>query len=216
MSEKQTPRRGRPRAYDHDDALNRATRAFWRAGYAATSLDALTEATQMNRPSLYAAFGDKHALYATTLERYIEMGRREMEATLDAPSLESALMAVYDRSLTMYFPTAGAARGCFLIGTAVTEAMNDADVRERLGRGLREFDRLFERRLRRARDDGEIDPNADPVALAGVASALLHTLALRSRAGDSHAKLRNTARQGVALICATRAAPTARRARRRS
>jgi AcrR family transcriptional regulator len=220
MNADKAPRRGRPRAYDPDDALNRATRAFWRSGYAATSLDALTDATQMNRPSLYAAFGDKHALYAATLERYIEMGRREMEAALDAPVLADALMRVYDRSLAMYFPTTGAARGCFLIGTAVTEAMSDTDVRERLGRGLREFDRLFERRMRRAQEDGELDPKADPVALAGVASALLHTLALRSRAGDSHATLRATALQGVELIVNRSAsrpnAPTRRRRSTRS
>jgi len=214
MTDDNTPRRGRPRAYDPDDALNSATRAFWRSGYAATSLDALTDATQMNRPSLYAAFGDKHALYAATLERYIEMGRREMEAALDAPALADALMRVYDRSLAMYFPTTGAARGCFLIGTAVTEAMSDADVRERLGRGLREFDRLFERRFRRAQDEGELGPNADPAALAGVASALLHTLALRSRAGDPPATLRRTAKQGVDLICSSSSTPR-RRARRR-
>ena len=68
-----------------------------------------------------------------------------MEAALDDElPLRDALMRVYDGALAGYFPTKGAARGCFLIGTAVTESMTDADVRERLGRGLREFDRLFE------------------------------------------------------------------------
>ncbi len=54
---------GRPRAYDADDALSNATDAFWLGGYSGTSLDTLSDATGMNRPSLYAAFGDKHALY---------------------------------------------------------------------------------------------------------------------------------------------------------
>jgi AcrR family transcriptional regulator len=195
-------RRGRPRAYDPGEALERATDAFWRHGYSATSLDALSAATRMNRPSLYGAFGDKHALYAAALERYIAEGREQMEAALDgALPLRDALMRVYDGALAMYFPTKGAARGCFLIGTAVTESMTDADVRERLGRGLREFDRLFEQRLRHAQTEGELSPTADPQALAGVASALLHSLAMRSRAGDSRATLRAIAESGVELIC---------------
>ena len=148
-------RRGRPRTYDPGEALARATEAFWRQGYAGTSLDSLSVATRMNRPSLYGAFGDKHALYAAALERYIAEGRSQMEAALDqAIPLREALMRVYDGALAMYFPTKGTARGCFLIGTAVTESMTDADVRERLGRGLREFDRLFEQRLRLAQTQG--------------------------------------------------------------
>ena len=215
-------RRGRPRAYDPGEALERATDAFWRQGYAGTSLDSLSAATRMNRPSLYGAFGDKHALYAAALERYIADGRSQMEAALDrAMPLREALMRVYDGALAMYFPTKGAARGCFLIGTAVTESMTDADVRERLGRGLREFDRLFEQRLRLAQTQGELAASADPAALAGVASAILHSLAMRSRAGDSRAALRALAEAGVALICgvapATRSATsTGREPRRRA
>ena len=56
--------RGRPRAYDPERAMDRATGAFWRAGYSATSLEDLTAATGMNKPSLYAAFGDKRAFHS--------------------------------------------------------------------------------------------------------------------------------------------------------
>jgi AcrR family transcriptional regulator len=172
----------------------------------------------MNRPSLYGAFGDKHALYTTALERYIAEGRSQMEAALDDKlPLRDALMRVYDEALAMYFPNKSAARGCFLIGTAVTESMTDADVRERLGRGLREFDRLFERRLRVAQAQGELAASADPAALASIASAILHSLAMRSRAGDSRAVLRALAESGAALICGTSVArekPKKRRMRR--
>src|SRR5262245_66197867 len=65
--------RGRPRAYDPEIALQLATESFWRAGYAATSLDDLSAATGMNRPSLYSAFGDKRDLYLAALRRYWEL-----------------------------------------------------------------------------------------------------------------------------------------------
>src|SRR5262245_37830311 len=64
--------RGRPRAYDADAALTQAMTAFWQLGYSATSLEQLSDATDMNRPSLYAAFGDKRALYLQTLDSYTE------------------------------------------------------------------------------------------------------------------------------------------------
>src|ERR1700741_2659409 len=89
--------RGRPRTYDPQEALARARDTFWRNGYAGTSLDDLSEATGMNRPSLYGAFGDKHALYLQTMERYVEAGRAAMESALDsALPLREALMRVFD------------------------------------------------------------------------------------------------------------------------
>ncbi|BCG01135.1 TetR family transcriptional regulator [Paraburkholderia sp. PGU19] len=197
--------RGRPRAYDADDALSNATDAFWLGGYSGTSLDTLSDATGMNRPSLYAAFGDKHALYLSTLDRYVEAGVQAMHLALreDIP-LAQALQRVYDSALALYLPSGGEPRGCFLIGTAVVESKADEAVRTRLAQGLKSFDRAFEKRIRRAQTDGELSTDADAAVLARVASAILHSLALRSRAGDSRASLRATAAEGVALICGAR------------
>src|SRR3954462_1266031 len=63
-------RRGRPRAYEPDVAIGQALALFRKGGYAATSLDDLSEVTGMNRPSLYGAFGDKRALYIKSYQRY--------------------------------------------------------------------------------------------------------------------------------------------------
>ena len=197
--------RGRPRAYDADDALSNATDAFWLGGYSGTSLDTLSDATGMNRPSLYAAFGDKHSLYLSTLDRYVEAGVQAMHLALrDDIPLAQALQRVYDGALALYLPTGGAPRGCFLIGTAVVESKTDEAVRTRLAQGLKSFDRAFEKRIRYAQTDGELSASADAAVLARVASAILHSLALRSRAGDSRASLRATAAEGVALICGAR------------
>ena len=77
MVQKADSRRGRPRAYDPETALSQAMAVFWDAGYAATSLDDLSAATGMNRPSLYGAFGDKHALYQTPAGPVMIAGRHE-------------------------------------------------------------------------------------------------------------------------------------------
>ncbi|WP_168790674.1 TetR/AcrR family transcriptional regulator [Paraburkholderia aromaticivorans] len=202
--------RGRPRGYDSEQALRDARDAFWHGGYSGTSLDSLSNATGMNRPSLYGAFGDKHALYLNTLDQYIELGRQGMEVALagDRP-LAEALQSVYDAALAMYLPPGEAPRGCFLIGTAVVESRSDAEVRDKLLGGLTIYDHAFERRLERAKAQGELSAASDPVMLAKIASAILHSIALRSRAGDSIDSLRATAEAGVALICRTRGEPPA-------
>jgi len=139
-------RRGRPRAYDPDDALERAIRAFWKTGYSGTSLDDLSAATGMNRPSLYAAFGDKRALYLKALDHYWALGRAAMkEALTYERPLREALMAVYRAALAVYLPEKGDPRGCFAIGTATTEASADLRIRAHFIAGLRDLDQAFER-----------------------------------------------------------------------
>lgn len=203
MVQKSTKRpRGRPREYDPDTALVGATKSFWRAGFSGTSFDALSAATGMNKPSLYAAFGDKRDLYLAALDRYVERSRAEMTDALgeDLP-IAAGLQRVYDRALDLYFADPSTPLGCFLIGTAATESAQDPDVREKLGAGLRELTRTFEARLRRAQAQGEIAAETDPAVLADMASAVLFSIALRARAGDDRAALRAFSREAVKLLC---------------
>jgi AcrR family transcriptional regulator len=202
MVQKERKRRGRPPAYVPEVALARATKAFWESGFAATSLDDLALATGMNRPSLYGAFGDKHALYLKALSAYWEAGRSAMaEALAPDRSLREGLRRVYATALDLYFPPKGQPRGCFLIGTATTEAMRDADVRAALAEALREVDAAFEARFRLGLERGEVAAEANPGVLGKLAGAVLHTLALRSRAGASRAELEELADGAVALMC---------------
>jgi TetR/AcrR family transcriptional regulator, copper-responsive repressor len=195
-------RRGRPRAYDPQAALLRATDSFWRAGYAGTSLDEIAAATGMNRPSLYAAFGDKRSLYLEALARYWQLSFAAMREPLaEDLALEEALMRVYDGALSIYFSDDGLARGCFVLGTAVTEALEDAEIRQSLAAGFQTFDTDFEARLRTAQEKGELKDSADPAALAMLATATMHTIAVRARTGTSRADLRELAHKAVRVIC---------------
>lgn len=195
-------RRGRPRAYDPESALRRATDSFWRAGYAGTSLDDLTAATGMNKPSLYAAFGDKHGLYLAAVKQYWQTAIASMRKALsEGRNLQEALIGVYEGALSIYFSGDGSARGCFVVGTAVTEAAEDREIRNSLLTGLLTFDNDFKARFQAARAEGELKSNADPAALAALATATLHTIAIRARAGVSRARLRELARKSVAVLC---------------
>ena len=203
MVQKEPGRRGRPRAYDPDAALARAMDAFWGAGFAATSLDELSAVTGMNRPSLYAAFGDKHALYMKALERYRADARAALaEALAPSQPLAEGLAAVYRSALALYLSEDEGGRGCFVIGTAATEAVRDPDARAALAGIIAEIDEAFAARIALARAEHEIDLAADPMALAKLASAVLHSLAIRARAGAGRAELEALAEAGIALICA--------------
>jgi AcrR family transcriptional regulator len=207
-SETGPARRGRPRAYDTQAALKRATETFWKTGYAGTSLDSIAAATGMNPPSLYAAFGNKHALYLEALARYWEISlAATREALAEDRPLGESLMLAYEAALSIYFSGKGNARGCFVIGTAVTEAGADAAIRRSVAAGLRMIDADFEARLRMARDRGELKDEADPTALAILASATMQSIAIRARAGTPRAELREMARKAVGVICGRQAEP---------
>jgi AcrR family transcriptional regulator len=198
-------RRGRPRAYDPDVALGQVIEAFWNTGYSGTSLDDLSAATGMNRPSLYAAFGDKRALYLQALDHYWQLGDAAMREALayDRP-LSAALMQVYRKALSIYFSGKGRPRGCFAIGTATTEAVEDPKIRAALALGLRKLEDAFAARIRTAQQTGELHTHHDPATLAMLASATLHTIAIRARAGARRAELEDIAQRAVGVICGAR------------
>ena len=205
MVQKEKARRGRPRAYDPDQALAQATAAFWDAGYSATSLDDLSAATGMNRPSLYGAFGDKRALYLKSIEGYRAMAQAAMQKSLSYEgTLREALGKLYDRAISLYLSGEHGARGCLLTGTAATEAVMDPDIRRAARAALEEIDGAFEARIRHGRDRGDLPRSADPTMLGKLASAILHTLSIRARTGAPRALLEAIAASGVELICGSR------------
>jgi AcrR family transcriptional regulator len=199
--EPEPKRRGRPRAYDPQVALARAAEVFWKAGYAGTSLDDLAAATGMNRPSLYAAFGDKRDLYLKTLERYRKEGRElARHALADSPTLRVFLKRFYDKALELYL--AGGPRGCYSIGTAATQAAVDSDVQAFLAASMRSTDEFLTGQIRKAKERGEIARDADTAALGYLATATLHTLAIRSRAGLPRKELNALVDAAIKVICA--------------
>lgn len=197
-----TRRRGRPRAYDPGVAVRQAREVFWRGGYAATSLEDLSAGMGMNRPSMYAAFGDKRALYLRAATEYAGMSRTWLATALARPRpLRDGLRAVYRYAKDFYLTGDDAPRGCFLLGTAVTEAHRDADVRAVVEATMSAFTATFTERFERAERDGELSPHP-PAALAQIATAALNSLAVRARTGASAADLDALIDATVDVICA--------------
>jgi AcrR family transcriptional regulator len=192
--------RGRPRSFDPDEVLDRARAVFWNLGYAATSLDDLAAATGLNRPSLYAAFGDKHALDLAALARSAKEATGALGGALATElPLRTVLHAIFDRTVEIYRRGEAGQRGCFLIGTAVTQAVDDAEARELLGGYVAATDRLFAERFER--DRGQLAKGVTPAGAGAMASATFHTLAVRARTGAGEADLIAVGCAAVDLIC---------------
>jgi TetR/AcrR family transcriptional regulator, copper-responsive repressor len=199
-------RRGRPRQYDPDRALATAAETFWKRGYAGTSLDDLVAATGMNRPSLYAAFGDKSDLYLKTLERYQQHSRaRSKKLLAECPNLRVFLKRFYEGALDIYRAGGNDARGCYSISTAPAQAITDAAVRTFLAASIGGTDAFLAEIIGNAQERGEVPVQADAVALAQLATATLHTLAVRARVGIAREQLMSLATATIDLICGPQA-----------
>jgi AcrR family transcriptional regulator len=173
-------RRGRPRAYQPEIALGKALNLFRKDGFAATSLDA---ATGMNRPSLYGAFGDKRELYIKSYARYRADARAAMiDIFRDELPIRRRLERIFAVALDIYLSGDAGPRGCFTVMTAASEAVSDPEIRAMVLEGFSELDKAFTACFRLAKENGELPPTADPVVLAQLASATIHSIAVRARA----------------------------------
>ena len=176
-------RRGRPRAYQPEVALGKALDLFRKDGFAATSLDDLSAATGMNRPSLYGAFGDKRELYIKSYARYRADARAAMiDIFRDELPIRRRLERIFAVALDIYLSGDAGPRGCFTVMTAASEAVSDPEIRGMVLEGLSELDKAFTACFRLAKENGELPQTADPVVLAQLSSATIHSIAVRARA----------------------------------
>jgi AcrR family transcriptional regulator len=195
-------RRGRPRGYDPDTALRQATGAFWDRGFAGASLDDLSAATGMNRPSLYGAFGDKQALFRAALDAYMDQSRARMtEAFRAGGTLRQTLERTYRAALDIYLSGEVGGRGCFVVSAGLGQAVVDPQVRQTVVDGLHELDLGFVRLMERAQKAGDLSPDLDAKTLGKTASLLMNALSVRARAGETREELEASLTAAVDLIC---------------
>ena len=189
--------RGRPRQFDEDKALTGAMYLFWEKGLSATPLDDLAAAMNMNRPSIYNAFGNKDDIYRKSLARFCGQLDNGLRETLEAsPNIRPGLNAFFEQAIEMYCGNSPP-MGCLMICTAPSEALSHPEVGKDLKELISRLDKGFTKRLERAQRDGELSKEAQPKLVAKLLQATLQTLALRARSGESKASLRKLARYAV-------------------
>ncbi|MGF1500850.1 MAG: TetR/AcrR family transcriptional regulator [Paracoccaceae bacterium] len=155
---------GRPRSFDIDEALQAAMRVFWERGFERTSIADLEGATGLKRASIYAAFGDKAALFDRAVEAYagaMQSGR--LKALAEAPDPRAALEA-HLRDLAA--PADGARPGCFLTNTLVDRAAHVPATEDRVAAALVRVEDAFAAAIARGQAAGSIASPRSPRELA--------------------------------------------------
>lgn len=182
MEIKDTAALGRPREFCTEAALAAALRVFWSKGYEGASLSDLTTAMGINRPSLYAAFGNKESLFLKTLDLYERENSAFMSAALQAPTVRGVIEALLRGALDLHAGHDGP-RGCLYVTHAVacgTEAeLARAAVASR--RGTMEAGML--ERFEAAKRDGDLPAEVEPGGLSRYLTAILQGMAVQAASG---------------------------------
>ena len=189
-SETTAAQRGRPRSFDPDAALERAMHVFWAKGYEGASLSNLTRAMRINRPSLYAAFGNKEQLFRKVLDRYMDGPVAYFGKALAAPKARDVVEEIFLSTARMV-DDPGIPAGCLMVQGAL--ACGDASVREEVAGRRAAAEVALRRRLQRAKRQGDLPKNADPSELASYVMTVVRGMAVQSAGGASSDQLRRVA-----------------------
>jgi len=157
--------KGRPRQFDTEQALEAAMLLFWRNGYEGTSLSALAEAMDINMPSLYAAFGNKQALFQKALDRYLQRPASYLPQALEESDARAAIKKLFRGAINMVVSPRHP-DGCLLVQGALACGPGAEDIQALLGRRRAGAEAAIRRRLQRAIKEGDLPPAADPNAKA--------------------------------------------------
>lgn len=180
-------KRGRPRAFDPDAVLETVLEMFWMRGFANTSLDDISAATGVSRPSLASTFGDKEALYLKAMERYRNgiSDQLDLVLTCNGPgdNLHGIINRYFDIMIGSYTGETEACLGCAFMCTALNEAPRHESIMSVLQGTIEEFDARFERFFTKAQEMGHIGSNQDPKVMSQMITSLTSSLAVRARAG---------------------------------
>ena len=183
---------GRPREFDKERVLDGAMEVFWRHGYDGTTIAELTAAMGINPPSLYAAFGSKEGLLKAALDHYSAKRAEFMREVLAAPTArkvaELLLLRIADLQTDPANPP-----GCLLVAGGLACGAGAKNVPFELASRRAQAEEQLRDRFVRAKNEGDLAAESDPVALARYVSAVIAGMGVLSSSGSDRDELRQVA-----------------------
>jgi AcrR family transcriptional regulator len=190
---------GRPRSFDAERALEKALKVFWRKGYEGASVDDLTAAMGISRPSLYAAFGNKDSLFRKAVSLYEAEHATRIREALAEPDVRVAIEKLLAGNIKVYTDPRNP-RGCFI----VQGALACGEAADELKQGMTEcrlvFTSLLRKRITQAIHDGQIAAGANASDLARYIAAASHGIAVQAADGASRAELLRVVKLALAAL----------------
>ena len=188
--------RGRPREFDVDEALIAALGVFWRKGYDAASLTDLTEAMGITRPSLYAAFGNKEALFRQALDLYEREKLAYVRRALEAPTARGVAERLLRGSIETI--TSPGCRGCLGVIASVNCGSIDSPIREEVLTRAQSARLAMVERMQRAIDEGDFASSVDAETITLYLTTVMQGLSVQASSGASPAQLQQVAEATLA------------------
>jgi len=179
---------GRPRGFDPEKALEAALRVFWRKGYEGTALSDLTAAMGINRPSIYATFGNKEALFRKALDRYSERMTNYMGEALKEPTARAVAERLMVGTADL-LSCPGNPKGCLIVQGALACGDEAQAIRKELIARRATGEEAVRERFARAAAEGDLPTGTDAADLARYVMAVMHGMAVQSAGGASRGEL---------------------------
>ncbi len=173
--------RGRPRAFDRGHVLEQAMDVFWLRGYEGASLTALTQAMELNPPSLYAAFKNKEGLFRAALDHYLtHHGAYRYSVLADAATAREAVEVLLKETVTRFYRS-HPPRGCLVVLAALSGTPESQVIQDELSAQRRETHRLIESRIHQGLCDGDVPAETNVQTLSGFYTTVMFGLSVQAK-----------------------------------
>lgn len=175
-------RRGRPPAFNHDDALEKAMQTFWTFGYEGTSMAVLIEAMEMNKPSIYAAFGNKEALFNKALDKYVSGPSAFVKDAIAEPTSYLVAKTFLTKAVELLTQQP---RGCMIVQGALSCGPEAEMIQKKLIAYRAHLEENFKRRFDLAKNNRDLPKEVNTAALAKYLSTIHQGISVQASSGAS-------------------------------
>jgi AcrR family transcriptional regulator len=187
---------GRPISFDKGAALEAAMLLFWERGFEGTSMADLTKAMGLSPSSIYAAFGDKYALFSLAVKRYTESRAQYATKALEEPTLEKVVRALFD-STVAFLTTPGHPSTCMTLGGAVGCSVDASPARDIMIEIRKQNEVAMSERFLQARKSGDLSKDVNIDDYTRYLSSILAGLSIQAANGSTKAELKRTAKMAL-------------------
>ncbi|HYD33130.1 MAG TPA: TetR/AcrR family transcriptional regulator [Methylophilaceae bacterium] len=180
--------RGRPPSFNHDEALDKALQVFWSHGYEGASMAELTAAMGMNKPSIYAAFGNKEELFRQALNKYLNGPVSYIKEAMAQPTAKQAVEMLLTKSAELLCGC-NRPRGCMIVQGALTVGQTGEIIKQELVSYRQGFESMLKKRFDQAQKESDLAKNVDTAKLAKYVATLHQGISVQASSGASKKEL---------------------------
>lgn len=184
--------RGRPKKFDFEEASERALELFWTQGFEGTSLSNLSEALSMNRPSIYASFGNKDALFKLTLKRYLSNQLQFVDTAIAKPTLNEVVDLLFKSEIEL-LTKHETPRGCLLVQAAAACSKESESIKELLSSQRKAIEAKLRKRIQLAQLKKDFPMKQSPSVVAKSMMAIYEGISIQAASGSAKTELLNVA-----------------------